>query len=90
MRILAKSERFQSAPRSIPAILVSTPNDTTIRQSTLIKFINDFFCDILFAHISVNDINPRRHVNANSPKHTDMSTDIAVLNAVPGVSSCTE
>ncbi|WP_242835574.1 peptide transporter [Butyrivibrio sp. AC2005] len=45
---------------------------------------------ILLAQISEKDINPRRQVNAKSPKHKDTSKVTRLLKDVPGVSSATD
>ena len=90
IRMFAKSERSQSDPRSIPAMLVIQPNAITTRQSILITAMKLLLSEIRFAQISVNDINPSSVENAKSPKHTDTRRETAALNAVPGVSSATE
>ena len=55
IRIFAKSDRSQREPRSMPAILVNTPNAITMKQSTRIKLMKDFFWEILLAQISVKE-----------------------------------
>ena len=88
--MLAKSDRSQSDPRSIPAMLVRTPKDTTKRHSMRMMLMKTLLLEIRFAQISVKDIKPSRQVKAKSPKQTDTSRDTAEFKAVPGVSSVTD
>ena len=90
MRILAKSERSQRAPRSMPAMLVITPKEITMRYTHLMTVKNTLFVEIRLAQISLKDKNPKRQVNANIPKHRETKRNTTVLKPVPGVSSPTD
>src|SRR5574344_2686343 len=90
IRILAKSDKSHSAPRSLPILLVSIPKHITAISITLIALINILLLLILFAQISEKDINPNRQVKAKSPKHTEISKVTALLNIMPGVSRSEE
>ena len=69
---------------------VSIPKQITAISIIRTTFINAVLWLILLAQISEKDINPRRQVNAKSPKHKDTSKVTRLLKAVPGVSSATD
>ena len=71
-------------------VLVSIPKQITKISRTRIKLMNTRFLLILLAQISENDMKPKRQVNANRPKQSEIIKVTMLLNAVHGVSSSTE